>query len=243
MKICCSLIKVLSIVCIVSGLTTTARADYVRPTTSDGSAPQGVTISTAPRYFQPVNPSAPRSSSNTTGTRSGCSSDENGMPPQILAPSSFVGLTAAARPTLTWYLPDGEPVPVKLNVYSLGAEDSYEHKHGQPLVYVPGINQYQLPIALEPGTRYLWELILECKPNRPSADLIYDAEIEFVPMVDNSGQTLEMAVTMVEKAEAFARADYWYDAISVLGTGQEPGVLEMRAALLNDLALLEDSAN
>ncbi|EKU98581.1 protein of unknown function DUF928 [Leptolyngbya sp. PCC 7375] len=231
-----SLIKVLGIVWVASNLSAIAYADY-QPTRSDGSAPEGVTISTAPRYFQPVNPSAPQSPSTPTGTRrGGCFSSESA--PSIFAPKGFVGITANAQPQLTWFLPDDEPVPVEFSFYAIDASGSYELEHLQMLSYEPGINQYQPPVELQSGTRYLWQLVLQCNPNRPSSALVYEAEIEFVPM---SVSAISTTATASEKAETYAMAGYWYDAISILGQGEQPDVVAMRRALLNDLAILEDA--
>ncbi|MEM8611373.1 MAG: DUF928 domain-containing protein [Cyanobacteria bacterium P01_H01_bin.105] len=231
-----SLIKVLGLVYVASNLTAMAQADY-RPTTSDASAPEGITISTAPRYFQPVDPSAPQTPNTPTGTRrGGCFTSET--TPSIFAPKRFVGLTASAQPTLTWFLPEEDSVPVEFSVYAIDASGNYELAHLQMLPYEPGINQYQPPIELEADTRYLWQLVLQCNPNRPSSALVYEAELEFVPIVASA---VSMSATVLEKSETYARAGYWYDAISVLGQGQQSDISDMRTALLNDLAILEDA--
>lgn len=233
---CRSLIKVLGLICAASNLSAIAYADY-RPTTSEGSAPdRSVTISTAPRYFQPVNPSSPRSPHTSSGTRGNDSCFASDVAPRIFAPNSFVGITANAQPQLTWFLPEEEPVPVEFSVYTVDTAGSYELEHLQMLTYASGITQYQLPVELEQGTRYIWQLVLECNPNRPSAALVYQAEMEFVPMVGNA---MPATATVLEQSEIYAKAGYWYDAISVLGHGQQPDVLTMRRVLLNDLEIVE----
>ncbi|MBE9066996.1 DUF928 domain-containing protein [Leptolyngbya cf. ectocarpi LEGE 11479] len=211
-----------------------AQADY-QQVTSEDSAPI-TSLAGAPRYFQPVNPSAPRSPSTTSGTRGDDSCFDSDVAPRIFAPDSFVGITANAQPQLTWFLPEEKPVPVEFSFYTMGPAGSYELEHVQMLTYEPGITQYQLPVELEPGTRYIWQLVLECNPNRPAAALVYQAEMEFVPMVGNA---MPATATTLEKSEIYARAGYWYDAIAVLGYGQQPDVLTMRRALLNDLELVE----
>ncbi|MEM7062091.1 MAG: DUF928 domain-containing protein [Cyanobacteria bacterium P01_B01_bin.77] len=233
---CHSLIKVLGLIYAAGNLSAIAYADY-RPITSDESAPdRTVTISTAPRYFQPINPSAPRSPNTSTGTRGDDSCFVSDVAPRIFAPDNFVGITASAQPQLTWFLPEEEPVPMEFSVYTVNSAGSYELEHLQMLTYESGITQYQLPVELEPGTRYIWQLVLECNPNRPSAALVYQAEMEFVPMVGNA---MPATATALEKSEIYAKAGYWYDAISVLGHGQQPDVLTMRTALLNDLEIVE----
>lgn len=200
------------------------------------------------QYFRPSNPSAPRSPHTTTGTRQGgCFAGD--VTPQILAPSKFVGLTATSQPTLTWLLPDDQPVPVELSLYELAAEvtpdptDIYDTKYLETVAYQPGLNQFLLPqeLALEPNKRYMWQLVLYCNPNRPSSALIYEAELEYMPMGASTQTELATAPSNVEKAKVFAGAGYWYDAIAVLGAGQQTDTAEMRTNLFNDLTLLENS--
>ena len=154
-----------------------------------------------------------------------------------------MGLTASAQPTLTWFLPDDDSVPLEFSVYTIEPSGDYGLIHLQMLPYTPGINQYQLPVELAPDTRYLWQLVLQCNPNRPSSALIYEAELEFVPPVENA---IAEGSPVLELSKTYAKAGYWYDAISVLGPGQQSDVADMRAALLNDLVLAEaalDSSN
>lgn len=234
------LIKTLVFLGAINVLVAPVWADYSRDTSADDSAPKGSTISTAPRYFQPVNPSAPRSPSTPTGTRrGGCFDSETS--PFILAPSNFVGITAESRPTFTWFLPNDESVPVEFSFYRLGTAGSDDLKHIETLTYEAGINQYQLPleVELEPGERYLWQLVLYCNPNRPSTALVYEAEVDFVPILENSIQIVDMAVH--EQAQLLAEAGYWYDAIATLGTSQQSDISAMRSVLLDDLAIAEQA--
>lgn len=228
-----SLIKVIGLIYVASSLVAPAQADYQ---TSENSAPGTALIVSGTRYFQPVNPSAPKSPSTTSGTRGDDGCFDGDAAPIIFAPDSFVGLTASAQPQLTWFLPEEEPVPMEFSFYAMGPAGSYELEHLQMLTYEPGIAQYQLPVELEPGTRYIWQLVLECNPNRPSEALVYQAEMEFVPMVGNA---MPATATALEKSEIYARAGYWYDAIAVLGPSQQPDALAMRRALLSDLEIVE----
>lgn len=187
-----------------------------------------------PRYFRPVNPSAPESSTTSTGTRRGGCFDSE-QTPLILAPTGFVGTTANSRPTLTWFLPEDEPVPVEFSVYSLPLEDADVLQHVATVPYSAGFNQYQLPVTLEEDTRYVWQLVLYCNPNRPSTALLYQAEIDFIPAAAASAPQ----GAAIEQAKEWAAAGYWYDAIAALGTSQQTDVVELRQALLEDLTLLE----
>ncbi|MEO1351462.1 MAG: DUF928 domain-containing protein [Cyanobacteria bacterium J06635_15] len=236
------LIKISVCLLIINPLTAKAWADYTGDTTADDSAPRSSTISTAPRYFQPLDPSAPRTPGTTTGTRRGGCFDSE-VSPVILAPYGFVGRTAENRPVFTWFLPDDDPVPVEFSLYSLQTSGSVELQHSGTLAYEAGLTRYQLPsgAVLEANQTYLWQVVLHCNPNRPSTALVYEAEIEFMPMSEALTQTLGTETVAAERSRIFAEAGYWYDAIAAVGTSQMPDALEMRSVLINDLALLEEA--
>lgn len=208
--------------------------------TTDGadlkSESEELSITTATQFFKPVAPTAPRSPSTTTGTRTGgCfSRDES---PALMAPTNFIGETATESPTLTWFLPDETPVPAELNLYALQPSGSLSLHHSETLSYEAGISQYALPAeaALEANQVYLWQMILHCNPNRPSQSLVYEAEVVFVPRSVDT----QLASSAAEQARIWAETGYWYDAIAALGTSEAPEIETVRSALLNDLNLLE----
>jgi len=195
------------------------------------------TVSLAPLFFKPIDPSAPESPSTTTGTRTG-SCFEGEMSPQLMAPTVFVGKTADSTPTFMWTLPEEAAVPVEFTLYALQPSGELAVHHSAELAYTPGLSQYELPAenALDANQPYLWQMVLHCNPNRPSQALVYEREIELIPYLTGalpSGST-------VEQAMVWAEAGYWYDAIAALGTSEARNVAQMREALLNDLKLIEE---
>lgn len=212
--------------------------EQTREASANRSFLEGSPIPTAPQYFKPVNPSAPRSPTTTTGTRrGGCF--ESKETPFLLAPARFIGKTTTASPTFTWFLPDDAPVPVEFSLYALQPTGALELRHSESLIYGPGFRQYQLPdeAAMETNQSYMWQLILHCNPNRPSQSLVYEAEVAFVP----DSQTLTSMITPTGQSRVLAEAGYWYDAIAVLGTDEAPDITQMRNILMGDLAFIEET--
>ncbi len=233
-------IKTFAFLWVAASLTNPAWASSPKEALADTSVSESVTISPSPQYFKPVDPSAPRSPSTTTGTRTGgCFNGE--MSPYLMAPTNFVGKTATATPTFTWFLPDDNPVPVDFSLYALQPLGTLALHHSASLTYEPGISQYQLPaaVALDANRAYLWQIIVHCNPNRPSQSLVYEAEVERVP----DASTLDLSQGAVKNARVLAAAGYWYDAIAALGSHEAADVAQVRAVLLNDVALLESAMN
>ncbi len=234
------LIKTFVFFCVATLLTGKSWAGYTEAVIADNSLPKDVVNFAAPQYFNPVNRTAPRSPSTTTGTRSGgCFDSETS--PYLLAPASLTGETATALPTFTWFLPDDAPVLIEFSLYALHSSGSIELKHSKILPYESGLVQYQLPAeaAIETEKNYMWQVVLHCDPNRPSQSLVYESEVVFT----SNSQVVASTESTIEQSRALAEAGYWYDAIAVLGTSETLEVAEMRAILLNDLVLLEAAIN
>jgi hypothetical protein len=67
-----------------------------------------------------------------------------------LAPYAHVGHSASNNPTLTWYVPDPEPYPIKFTLYELGLTDDSQNKatkiYEVELKNTSGIMTHALPI-------------------------------------------------------------------------------------------------
>jgi hypothetical protein len=94
--------------------------------------------------------------------------------------------------------------------------------------------------GLQPGKEYLWQVVIHCDPDNPSGDLVSEANVEVVGMPATLQNELNRAVNSIEKANIYARAGLWYNALDEALKLAEPSKLgEVGSTLLNDLAQSE----
>jgi hypothetical protein len=106
----------------------------------------------------------------------------------------------------------------------------------------PGVMHATWPEALpelEPGNRYLWKVVVLCDPNRPSDSLLAEAEMEVVAPPTDLETTLAQTTSPLDRANIYAAAGLWYDALAQVIDGQSPEAVAYRQALLEELAVLE----
>jgi hypothetical protein len=90
---------------------------------------------------------------------------------------------------------------------------------------------------LQPGKEYPGRLLFNCDPDNPSGDLVSEANIEVVAMPAAVQSKLNKAVNSVEKANIYAEAGLWYNALDeALKLAQASKLGEVGSTLLNDLA-------
>jgi hypothetical protein len=110
----------------------------------------------------------------------------------------------------------------------------------------PGIGSLSLPKdkpGLSVGKKYLWKVAIICDPNRPSTDLIADAEIDVVEMPPALTKSLSNTTSGLERARLYARSGLWYDSIAEVLASGDSTFREFRIALLKELATLEESGD
>lgn len=195
--------------------------------------------------YRPSGNSPPPTSTGTTGTRGGCSGVD--APDLIaIAPYSHVGLTTSSHPTLVWYVPDSEAIPLELHVYEFDPTASTEEQRvlKVEMTSTPGMMSYTLPAdqpGLESGRHYRWQVVLLCNPNRPASAAIADAEIQVAPMPTSLAVNLAEVTSPMERAEQYAEAGFWYDAIGAVVNADEPDASTLELSLLNNLAEIDAS--
>ncbi|MFQ4138725.1 DUF928 domain-containing protein [Nodosilinea sp. PGN35] len=187
-------------------------------------------------YEPPPNSRAPRRTVGG-GTRGGC----DGSAPinlTALAPQAHTGATAAARPTLVWYVPDETPYQMQLQLYR------YTAAEGDALTPVntfdlgesqPGYQSFTLPEsepALAAGGTYRWKVILQCNPGRPSQVALDEADLQVVA----ANWAALGRGSLVDRAEQAIAAGLWYDAIALLSEAPSPEATAYRRDLLAGLA-------
>jgi Domain of Unknown Function (DUF928) len=154
-----------------------------------------------------------RGPSTTTGTRGPCTSA--GCLTAI-APLSHVGQSKSAQPTIAWFVPSQQTsCPGLLTMYRVQA-GKRELLWTAAVQNQSGLNQWRLTTAqvLKPG-EHIWQLVLECNPNRPSKNPVVEAGLG---IIDSNIDT----------------ADLWYDQWrDAMGDRQK------MQSLIQDLSALE----
>lgn len=129
--------------------------------------------------YQQVTPSRPQSPSFGLGTRGGCSGQSTSAEPEanvfkIVTPQHDT-TTQTTHPTVTWFVPDAEPIASEIHLYRYLTQPSdisqRELVKNEPLQSQTGLNEWTLPIsvdALTPG-QYQWQVVLLCDPSYPSS--------------------------------------------------------------------------
>ncbi|MCT7948202.1 DUF928 domain-containing protein [Ancylothrix sp. C2] len=161
--------------------------------------------------YRPPNRGAPRSTQGT-GSR-GCP-DAGPVGLSLLAPNDHTGLTAAGHPAFFWYLSDVPAAPLEFALVQPGVAKPLFVKQMQPKQ--AGIVQIEMPKELPElvaGQKYKWSVSIICNANRRSADVFAHSWIERVSPAPEVMAKLATATSEQDKAEIYASAGLWYDAL------------------------------
>lgn len=204
-----------------------------------------VTQAALAEYKQPPEQRSPSGYSQSTATRGMCDRSGEGPPLTVLAPHKHVGQTATVRPTFAWFVPNSRPLPMEftLREYVPGSKPKLAQKMKVSLQSTPGIMKLTLPSdepGLVMGKRYIWQVAISCDRNKPSKDLVANAEIEVVEMSPALKRQLSTTMDRLKMADFYASAGLWYDALrEALGPAEDSRLREVASTLLEDLANLE----
>ena len=197
-----------------------------------------------PRPDQP----APTPYTDSSGPRGGCNR-RGGLPLTVLAPVAHVGLTTSLHPTFAWFVPEKRPLPMEFTLYEFDSNNTPKFIQKLELQSSSGIMKLSLPenkSSLAVGKRYLWQVTIICNRNRPSQNLLARAEIEVVEMPGTLKSALSATSDRAAKANLYAEAGLWYDALhEALASATDGKLGKVAATLLADLAKFEpkQSAN
>ncbi|WP_236619127.1 DUF928 domain-containing protein [Acaryochloris sp. CCMEE 5410] len=136
-----------------------------------------------------------------------------------LVPKSNVGLTASATPTFYWFIPQNTYQYVNFSLYSVDAEDNptdliyastsrISGEGGLASVSIPKEGTTQ---SLEAGKSYRWMVRLLCSGN-DRRGLSAMGWITYTPPSPQLANQLAVG----NKADVYAEAGYWYDAVQEL---------------------------
>lgn len=227
--------------CLSIGMTNPAQAEYKKPKTPTGNdAPNSQTTSIAATrgICNSASDSAKQKTNSATLT--------------ALAPYSHVGQSSASNPTFAWYIPDRESYPMEFWLYEFNPS-SYDGKGKQvyqaKLASSAGIMTHTLPqqqVSLSPGKTYIWQVAVICNPNSPSQSLVVSNRLKIVAadptvaaQLNNSKDT-----NPVTRAEIYAQAGLWYDALAEVATMQKDSqAQDFTLKLISQLAATEQPDN
>ena len=188
--------------------------------------------------YEPTHPSAPKGNTTSTGVRGGCDAKAK-VDLTALAPIGHIGQTISNHPTIAWFIPDTTPHPLILRLYRYGANQQWQKVGNEmPLQKsTSGIMQSTLPQELEVGQVYAWQVVVDCVPGYPSARLVAEAQIQVANAPANFKTKLANAHNALARAELYASADLWYDALAeTLHDGQNLQKQEIQRSLLVNVA-------
>ena len=169
------------------------------------------------------------------------------MPLTVLASVNYVGRTISGRPAFAWFVPsDSASKPIKFTIYEWVPGAKPKQFRQMSLQSSPGIMKLSpfsnRELGLQPQKEYLWQVVINCDPDNPSGDLVSEANIEVVAMPAAVQSKLNKAVNSVEKANIYAEAGLWYNALDeALKLAQASKLGEVGSTLLKDLAVSEAS--
>lgn len=186
-------------------------------------------------------------SSGRTGTGGatsrGCFGGE--MPLTVLASQNKMGRTISRHPTFAWFVPpDSASKQTIFTMYELVPGGKFKEVRTMSLQSSPGVMKVSPLSESEPGLdvgkEYSWQVVILCNPDSPSSALVDGGKIQVVEMPPTLQSQLDNAVNSAEKANIYAEAGLWYDALAEALKLAEPSKLgDVGSALLKDLAKRE----
>jgi hypothetical protein len=187
-------------------------------------------------------PSTPKTPTTTTGTRGGCN-EKNQTTLTALAPQSQIGQTVSQFPTFSWFVPNSKPLPMEFRLYKYDASNQPQLIEKVKMQSKPGIMQRSLSRdhpGLSINQTYRWQVVIFCNPNRPSTALVTEALVKVVEINPTLKKQLDTTNDAFEKAELFAKSNFWYDALGEsFENSNKESVNNYHLSLLEKLANLE----
>ena len=132
-----------------------------------------------------------------------------------LLPSTNLGLTAAARPSLFFYLPPTEGRSVEFVLQDSRGAELYQ---STTRINQSGIVRVDLPSnapELAVGQTYQWYLSVICDPKDRTADLYVQGWVQRVDMPDTLKRQLQQAPAS-EHPYIYANAGLWHETLAAL---------------------------
>jgi hypothetical protein len=178
----------------------------------------------------------PASDYTRSAGRRGCPG--NAIPLTVLAPQTYIAYTASLRPTFVGFV--SSPQKVNFRIFEL-MPDNKPQQLGEAIQknVTPGIFQISLPEStsdLTVGKKYVWQLAIKCRGN----PVHQEAEFVVVEMPSTVESKLPTTPDGWQKANIYAQADLWYEALAEALKSANNGKLgEFGSTLVKNLAAYE----
>lgn len=138
------------------------------------------------------------------------------IPLTALNPSNNLGLTAAAHPSLFFYIPETMAKTAELMVFNEAGELLETQNYA--ISNVPGIIEVTFDAGkseLTPGAKYRWNFSLTCRPEDPSANPFVAGWVERVEMDPNLVQAM-VESPLQDRLSLYAANQIWNETLSTL---------------------------
>lgn len=148
--------------------------------------------------------------------------------------------TAAASPTLFFYLPEHDAEKGDFVLVDEEGNDIYWSLFDLP--DTPGFIKLSLPetVELKVGQQYKWFLAIVCEPKDRSADYFVRGDLQRTELSPELRSELERESDPIAKAKLFAKAGIWYETLELVARArqQEPEAWAdlLKSAGLKDFA-------
>ncbi|MCC5639995.1 DUF928 domain-containing protein [Nostoc sp. CHAB 5844] len=146
-----------------------------------------------------------------------------------LIPTSNLGLTTQANPTLYFFIPQISASSVELVVQNQNEQVVYQQKY-KPTTKAGVVGIHLPPDVLAVSKKYTWNFSIICNPQDRSLDKVVQGIIE---RVDNPSLKKKLAQTTPQgRVLLYAEAGIWHDALDTLA--------KLRYSRPNDVKLKAD---
>lgn len=155
------------------------------------------------------------------GTRGTCMAGQKFLMP--LTPVDGFSATVSNSPTFFWYVP---PSPARRAEFALlDGNDRELYKTTIALPATPGIVSYTIPetvtkSVLEVSKDFYWQFTVLCDPNYPSRNPFVEGVVQRINANPNLSNRLKQATSVYDRANIYASAGIWHDAIAILAQNQ-----------------------
>ena len=158
---------------------------------------------------------------------------------RVLAPEA-VGLSATNQPSLFWYVSPNQNVRLELTIAEQDAIDPMleqelsaggEHAIGM-------LDLSKTAVHLQPNVEYQWSVSVVVDPAERSKDVMASGRVQFVPP-PKALEDSTRGLSAEERAAAWAKSGYWYDALHAVATTAqaEPSATAAMGSLLEQVGL------
>lgn len=181
----------------------------------------------------------PASDYTRSGGSRGCPSDE--IPLTLLAPKTYIGYTTSLRPTFVGF--GSTARKIRFRIFEFDSNNTPQQIGNSVEQEInPGVFQILLPEnqpELTVGKKYLWQVAIDCA-NSTDTKLVERAEFIVVEKPSVLKNKLTTTANDQQKANIYAKADLWYEALAEALKSVKTGKLgQVGLNLVKDLAKSE----